>query len=130
MKQKLRWALGATIAIALCLLFVFYPIEPSGRYAEPSIGSEGLAFLELTNGQARLVTPRGRKANDGYEFQNLAKYQKKGGEWVWILDDGSESKIKATLLHITIDQPNHRPWVMYRMNIYALATLDFDALKY
>jgi len=130
MRRKLPWALGALIAITLSLLFVFYPIEPSGKYAEPHIGSDGLAFLELTNGQARLVVPRGVKSSAGFLIKYLATYKQMGNKWILEYDDGTQLEFKATLLRINIDQPNHRPWVLYRMKIYALATRDFEALKY
>ncbi len=120
-KRVRRVTLGVVLFLVVaCLVAVFLPLPPHGRFSTPQIGSSADAYFEAADGKLTQVVFDGERAWSGEEHREfIGDYRKQGGRWILVTPDGATGELHATLLSLRIFDPRtHSSGPFYRYEIY------------
>jgi hypothetical protein len=96
-KIRRTWWVGAcTLGIVMIVGYLlFVPGKPSGRFSEPHIACEGMAYYEFKDGKMLLIIPEDTKSP-----RFLGTVLKKDGRWELAQPDGGVLVLRCTFFSL------------------------------
>lgn len=105
-KQRLVWLSLVFIVVFLAGYgAMWFEVHPDGCYRNDKVGSEGLAFYELSDGVVRLIVLSEDRARVNVD-KHVGVFSKRDGQWVLTDVAGVSSKIRASVLWLKVYHDN------------------------
>jgi hypothetical protein len=96
-RARQLWLCGILVVLALIVVAVwFVPIRPGGMFHYPGFGAVGESYLQVKDGQVRVVMTEGPPLKFG-------TYEERHGQWVYVSRGGTATCVmKTTVRGLTL----------------------------